>query len=364
MILKIKIKKEKRYLENFLSSYGIDKNFKTNLCYAEDSKNHYFWFTATGEIMPLPVHFSNVEVELSGHSDYEGLTENTPSAIPLDFLRLVKNPFNVIDAIDLLKKDFPQINWRVQGLYGSGLNNLNATPKSGKSLYALQLALSVSAGLPFLGHNTIKSKVLYLALEDSQRRIKDRLAKYSDIAIDKGNIFITTEWPRGLSGIEKIENFIKYQNPGLVIIDTWGRFAGVENGNDYSQVTEVAGALQHIAHTHDVCIFAVHHTKKKAEDDFLLNSLGSTAFAAAADSVSNLSRARGETSGKLQVTGRDIEEREITLNLDLKKLRWQNVNSITPEKLKTVFSDEPQGNLPIKNENDKFSNRKKQGAAQ
>lgn len=361
MILKIKIKKEKRYLENFLSSYGIEKNYKTNLCHAEDSKNHYFWFMAAGEIMPLPVHLSNMEVELSGHSDYEGKTESTPSAIPLDLLNLIRNPFNIIDAVDLLKKDFPKINWRVQGLYGSGLNNLNATPKSGKSLYALQLALSVSAGLPFLGLDTVKSKVLFLALEDSQRRIKDRLTRSSDIAIDKGNIFITTEWPRGLSGIEKIESFIKHQNPGLIVIDTWGRFAGVENGNDYSQVTEVAGALQHIAHTHDVCIFAIHHTKKKAEDDYLLNSLGSTAFAAAADSVSNLSRARGETSGKLQVTGRDIEEKEILLNLDLKRLRWNNVNSITPEKLKTVF-DETQGKLPIvENENDKFSNRKQGG---
>lgn len=363
MILKIKIKKEKRNLENFLSSYGIDRSFKTNLCYAEDSKNHYFWFTATAEIMPLPVHLPNMEVELSGHSDYADQTENTPSAIPLDLLNLIRNPFNTIDAIDLLKKDFPQINWRVQGLYGSGLNNLNATPKSGKSLYALQLALSVSAGLPFLGLDTVKSKVLFLALEDGQRRIKDRLTRYSDMAIVKGDIFITTEWPRGLSGIEQIENFIKYQNPGLIVIDTWGRFAGVENGNDYSEVTEVAGALQHIAHTHDVCIFAIHHTKKKAEDDYLLNSLGSTAFAAVADSVSNLSRARGETSGKLQVTGRDIEEKEILLNLDLKRLRWNNVNSIAPEKLKTVF-DETQGKLPIKNENLSFSNRKKQGAAQ
>ena len=46
-----------------------------------------------------------------------------------------------------------------------------------KSWTALKIAYDVQNGNKFLGHDVEQGDVLYFALEDSQRRIKDRVLK-------------------------------------------------------------------------------------------------------------------------------------------------------------------------------------------
>lgn len=57
-----------------------------------------------------------------------------------------------------------------------GVYLLVSKPKVGKSLFALQLASSISNGTPFLGHEIqISSPTLYITTELSDSQIKDRL---------------------------------------------------------------------------------------------------------------------------------------------------------------------------------------------
>jgi len=83
-----------------------------------------------------------------------------------------------IDIVDLLKKEFPEQHWIIDGLLITGLTTIAGPPKLGKSWLALNLALSVSMGHSALGvYRTRQGKVLYLALEDNERRIHDRVNK-------------------------------------------------------------------------------------------------------------------------------------------------------------------------------------------
>ena len=80
-----------------------------------------------------------------------------------------------ISAKDLQDKEFKPIKWVVEGLLPQGLALLVAPPKYGKSWLMLDLCLSVASGQKFLDMPTNKTDCLYLALEDNQRRLQDRM---------------------------------------------------------------------------------------------------------------------------------------------------------------------------------------------
>ena len=66
---------------------------------------------------------------------------------------------------------------------------------------------------------------------------------------------------------------------------------------------------------YDVSIVLVHHNRKASDSsDFINNASGSTGLTGAADSLLVLQRTRMGNVAKLQVTGHDIEERELALS--------------------------------------------------
>ena len=80
--------------------------------------------------------------------------------------------------IDL--KHVEPIDFIIDGMLSPGLSMLAADPKIGKSWFALLMCLCVSQGRKFLGYSTKKSNVLYLALEDSDNRMKARIKSIFD----------------------------------------------------------------------------------------------------------------------------------------------------------------------------------------
>jgi hypothetical protein len=64
-------------------------------------------------------------------------------------------------------------------------------------------------------------------------------------------------------------------------------------------------------------------------DDPLDTINGTTAIGGAADSILVLTRRRGENSGSMLVTGRDIPEREFAVKLDPQSLSW-SITEATP----------------------------------
>ena len=77
----------------------------------------------------------------------------------------------------LVKTEFPEIFFVVNDLLSIGSAILAAPAKTGKSWMMLQLAIAAAEGGYFLGKAVNKCHVVYFALEDSPRRLQDRLKK-------------------------------------------------------------------------------------------------------------------------------------------------------------------------------------------
>jgi len=134
-------------------------------------------------------------------------------------------------AAEIMKTDYPEIKWVVPGIIPEGLTKIDGSPKAGKTMLVHHLATSISHGGYFMGSIEVEQReVLFLALEDNERRLKDRMIKQGGFANDK--LFIET--PESWSGgIGALRNYLKeFPQTGLVIIDTLFKFSSID---DYSK---------------------------------------------------------------------------------------------------------------------------------
>ena len=75
-----------------------------------------------------------------------------------------------MDAADLLARDLPPLRWIVPDVIPEGTTIIAAPPKIGKSCLVYQIAVEASIGGELLGRRVKPGSVLYLALEDGERR--------------------------------------------------------------------------------------------------------------------------------------------------------------------------------------------------
>lgn len=92
------------------------------------------------------------------------------------------NKLKTVDAETLLSTPMKKTMFIVDGLIPQGVSVLSGASKIGKSWLMLWLELQVSQGLPVWGFSTQQCDVLYLCLEDTMCRIKDRLYSLTDTA--------------------------------------------------------------------------------------------------------------------------------------------------------------------------------------
>jgi hypothetical protein len=71
--------------------------------------------------------------------------------------------------------DYPELKYLVEDMIPEGCHLLIGKPKKGKSWMSLQLAVATATGTDFMGQECQQGRVMYLALEDTKRRIKSRL---------------------------------------------------------------------------------------------------------------------------------------------------------------------------------------------
>ena len=132
----------------------------------------------------------------------------------------MKRKLVTVDAETLLATPMSKTMFIVDGLIPQGVNVLSGAAKIGKSWLMLWLGLQVSQGLPVWGIPTMHCDVLYLCLEDTQRRIKDRLFDLTNDPPKSFHLSVTC----GLIGNgleEEIINFLEdFPKTKLVIIDT------------------------------------------------------------------------------------------------------------------------------------------------
>jgi hypothetical protein len=233
----------------------------------------------------------------------------------------------IVMANDLQSMTFPPVRHILPGYISEGATIIAGKPKIGKSWLTLDLCLAATADRFTLG--TLKptqGDVLYLALEDNNRRLKRRMAKLWPSAEARWpeRLALVTDWSRadegGLDDIEEWCNSVA--DPALLVIDTLEKFRPVQKGNspaysaDYSAVT----GLQKIAGKHRIAVVINHHVRKMEADDPFDTVSGTLGLTGAADTIIVLKRSAGTVT--LHARGRDIEEVETAIQFERTTCRW------------------------------------------
>lgn len=223
-------------------------------------------------------------------------------------------------ARSLQEREFPEPQSVVEGLIVEGLSILAGAPKVGKSWLALAIALAVAFDGTVLGKvNVTGGAVLYLALEDTARRLKKRISiLLADSEQAPAQMYITHSAPRIGEGLaEAIANWLDdHPEARLVVIDTLARVRPPRKRNSdiYSEDSQAAAEIQKVALRYHVAIVLVHHLRKAEDPDPLAMVSGSFGLTGVADAILVLKRGRNTKDAVLSVTGRDIEERELSLS--------------------------------------------------
>lgn len=246
---------------------------------------------------------------------------NTTHADPFDLTR------SGWTADKLMQAEFPDPKWAVPGVLCEGVTVLAGPPKVGKSWLSLGLGLDIAAGRPAFGSIEIDpGPVLYLALEDTARRLKSRMGKVLADNTAPAWLTLATECPPLPQGGDvAIATWLdRNRSARLVVIDVFAKLRGAAapGVQQYDADYAAVGRIKKVADHYGIAVVLVHHVRKAVHEDFLATVSGTNGITGAADAVLVLERARNNADGVLHVTGRDVEEADYALSFDPSRGAW------------------------------------------
>ncbi|MGW2186591.1 AAA family ATPase [Streptomyces sp. NPDC001719] len=238
-----------------------------------------------------------------------------------------ERPRTAWTADQLMEARFPEPKWAVPGILAEGVSLLAGPPKVGKSWLSLGLGLSVAAGgRAFDSVPVDGGPVLYLALEDTPRRLQTRMGKLLGGQKAPAGLTLVTEcppFPQG--GSAAIAGWLD-RNPDarMVVIDVFAKMRGQspQGASAYDADYVAVGYAKRLADHYGIAVVLVHHVRKAGSEDFLTEVSGTNGIAGAADATLVLKRARGQADGILHVTGRDVDEAEYALSFQAASGAW------------------------------------------
>lgn len=262
-----------------------------------------------------------------------------------------------ISATEILANEYAAIRYVVKELIPEGVTVIAGKPKIGKSWLCLDIASAVASGTKALELLDVdQGDVLYLALEDSERRIKSRLERQLQQAAGPPRLSFITNCPRlDDGGMKLIEEWMeKSSNPRLVIIDVFARVRPQKKSsdNEYEADYRALNELHKLAAKKQLAILLVHHRRKMEAEDVFDTVTGSVGFTGAADTLLVVERGN-DGSGVLHGRGRDIEEFQKALIFDTEACRWRIIGdafevrrSHEHQAIIDALADEPGGLSP------------------
>lgn len=234
-----------------------------------------------------------------------------------------------ITAADLAALEFAPPRFAVDGLLAEGLTVFGGRPKHGKSWLSLLLGWAVAAGCEVDGRAVLQGEVLYLALEDTRRRLQKRLLMLQTATgwVIPETLSLHTAWPRAdQGGLYHVAEWLAARKKvaRLVIVDTLAKFRKPSKGtgNGYAEDYEAVGGLKELLDHYETSGLLITHTRKlKAEDPFDEIS-GTLGIGGAADSIWVLDTQEKGSQARLYTTGRDLPDGTIPLAFGKDSGRW------------------------------------------
>ena len=247
------------------------------------------------------------------------------------------------NAEELIDSPGAPTEFIIDRILPTGLTVLGGSQKSGKSFMVMQIGSCVAQGKDIWGFKTQKCTVLYLCLEDTIKRLRNRLIAVSD---EDPEDFIFKNYSSKLGeGFEaEIDlHMQRYPETKLVIIDVF-QLVRPDAGNfgySYSQDYLDMRALKSIADEYSIAVLVVHHMKKMREDDPMNNLTGTVGITGAADNTWVLSRKRGQKEATMDIEGRDVDATRIKLSFE--DQRWimeevQTSEEVAKEKIPDIVN--------------------------
>lgn len=219
---------------------------------------------------------------------------------------------------DLLRQDFPILDWIVPDVIPDGCHLVVAAPKIGKSLLTLMLAIACARGTKAFGSIKVRPRpVLLLDLESGDRRLAKRL---TDFGIDTvpDTFEFHTEPETALAVMREFMDRHKGDSP-LVILDTLSEVMGPKP-RDLAPMLHEKRTLQPIQRLCAVdpgaSVLIVHHTRKDKTGDSVDSSSGTHGLTGAVDGIFVLDRPdRQKPEATLIRNSRDIEDARFGMTL-------------------------------------------------
>lgn len=232
-----------------------------------------------------------------------------------------------VSAADLLAREYPDIPPLIPDLLTTGLTILGGRPKLGKSFLALQMACAVGTGGKVLNREARLGRVLYIALEDSERSIRKRMQAQrwpADALVDFlfADTFRREIGDLAQGGTRRLARMMEAGCYALTVVDTLSRSVSGDQ-NDVASMTAALGPVQEVATKLDAAIALVDHHNKMATDDPIRDILGSTGKAAVLDTALGLYRKTGEKTAKLSTESRLMEGQTLEIRFDGLTCSWQ-----------------------------------------
>lgn len=266
----------------------------------------------------------------------------------------------VPSVADLTKRSFTKQNWIIENVLPTGNIMLAARPKMRKTFLALQLSMAIATGDKFLNWQCTKGDVLFLGLEDNERRLKSRIQllntfkvhipdlsgfRYWTGGVDispSGKEFVSNPeeaartyatFPRGEAGVEALHKYLDtFPNTKLIVIDTLAHFREQSNNRDvYQRDYDGMMPLTKLASERQVLVMPVHHEKKglasQDSGDFMEDVSGTSGITGAVDGVMSIKGKRGvqeeNEARKILLSGRDIpRDLELDVAFDAERGGW------------------------------------------
>lgn len=243
-----------------------------------------------------------------------------------------ENPLKsrMISTDELLARAPEYVEWLVPDLLTSNeLFGLAAPPRGGKSLLCMLLAKCVATGEKLLDRPVSKGSVIYVNLEDSEAKIRERVE--------------AQQWAEGLPiywidrfKLNEIDYLIEIADGiddlRLIILDTLSRIRSDDKAESSAEMSFVLEPLQEFAKTRNVCILLVHHTTKLNVDKTTLDELfdtvrGSTSIRGTCRGL--LVIAPGENCYRLAVEN-GWGKHDLKIRLDSTRLEWKLLGRWNP----------------------------------
>lgn len=200
-----------------------------------------------------------------------------------------------------IKLDDSAQRWLVHSLWSEqAVGFIGGAPKSCKSWFGLDLAVSVASGTACLGRFEVERKgpaLVYLA-EDSLDQVRRRiegLCSHRALDIGQLDLHVVTAPSVRLDlqdDQRRLAATLNQLKPALLLLDPLVRMHRIDE-NSSADISRLLGLLRQLQRQHAVAIAVVHHMSKRTRAQLGQALRGSTDLHAWSDSSAYLVRRRG-----------------------------------------------------------------------